>query len=93
MRRLAKIVSPLIAIAITIVSLQSLASSPEADSVPHPVVAEVTVLPELVSVSRVLTTGALERVEAESVPESVRAVLDGSGAALVVPTPQTGGLQ
>ncbi|NNK92614.1 MAG: hypothetical protein HKO87_09295 [Acidimicrobiia bacterium] len=93
MRRLTKVASPLIAIAITIGSVQSLASTPEAETPPQPIATEVTVLPELISVSRVLTSGALERVDAESVPGSVRAVLDASGAVLVVATPQAGGLQ
>ncbi|MBT8212696.1 MAG: hypothetical protein KJN71_06090 [Acidimicrobiia bacterium] len=92
-RRILKIASPLVAIAITAVSALSLASSPETVPDPPATVTEVTVLPDLMSVSRVLATGGLERVSAESVPESVRAVLEAAGAVLVVPDSQPGGAQ
>ena len=95
MRRLLKLASPAIALAITVVSLQSLtaASEPETTPAPQPVVTESTLLPELASVSRVLAAETLERVTAESVPASVRAVLADTGAVLFVPTPEPGGLQ
>jgi hypothetical protein len=103
-RKAINVLSPIAALAVLWVSVQAFMPSSEegpaetAQSSAQPTVPttiaspvevpEGSVLPDLVSVSRVVeaTTPGLADAQDNTIPESIRRVLEGSGAVLLLPT-------
>jgi len=93
-RKAINILSPIAALAIVWVSLQSFVfgaeeTQPEAQPAAATTTTEVTettanLLPELASVSRILETASSQTL-GQSVPESVKRILIANGAVLLVP--------
>ncbi len=89
-RKAINVLSPLAALAVVWVSLQSFVFAPEENPPSEPFLAPPTslisqdLLPELSSVSQILATTSTNTL-GETVPESVRRILVTSGAVLLVP--------
>jgi len=99
-RKAINILSPIAALAIVLVSLQSFVfgageTEPEAQPATPAATTEVRettaiLLPELASVSRILETASNKTLN-ETVPESVKRILIANGAVLLVPQPAEAG--
>jgi hypothetical protein len=96
-RTVINILSPIAALAVVWVSLQSFVFAAEDAEPVAPLLVPPTslvaqdLLPELGSISQILATTA-SNTAGESVPESVTRLLAGNGAVLLVPQEAGGGL-